>query len=224
MKYLPLANTIFIAAFVLFVGCKFNTAVNSAVAYMDSAKEASEALTQQANTLGDSLNSNIDSKFNEIKLTVFDPIKKDIISPIGESAKNIKELTSLLNNRSKTLQNRAKINEHIAQIALSQLRNESAVIYASGMDENTEPANLWSQRAEVEIEVIKWIAWNEKDVLYRLGLKDISLNISLDTGPRKWMVEGGGIKKMELYKWFLKNEVISREIEISMKEMASQQK
>ncbi len=213
MKYLPLANTILIAAFVLFLGCKFNTAVDSVIAYTYSAKEVNDALTKQVNSFGDSFNSRMDAQFKEIKNSVFDPIKNDIISPISESAKNVKELTSLLNKRSAALQKRANSNERIAHIALSQLKKANAVIYASEFEGNSEPADLWVYRAEVEVEVIKWIAWNEKDVLYRLGLKDISLNISLNTGPRKWMIKLYDEKEMELYKWFLENERINKELD-----------
>jgi hypothetical protein len=214
MQYLPLVNTALIAIFVAFVGYKVWDISDSVVEYTASAKEINDALVIQINGLGTNLTNNLNTQFTGLKTSIFDPIKKDVITPLSEASNNIKSLTELLGKESFLLQERAESNERFAHVVLDQLKATEAFIYADEHKGNREPAVIWAQRAEVEINIIKWVAWNEYDVLHRLALKDTSVDFGAHLPrQRKWMIKGPMIKEKGLGEWFIENETISKELE-----------
>ena len=214
MQYLPLVNTALIAIFVAFVGYKVWDISDSVIGYTDSAKEVNEAMVIQINGLGENLTDNINTQFTGLKTSIFDPIKTGVITPLSEASNNIKSLAELLGKKSLLLQERADSNERFAHVVLDQLKATEAFIYADEHKGNREPAELWAKRAYVEVEVIKWLAWNEKDVLYRLSVKDTGIDVDLFGGAhlRRWMIKGSDFDQ-ELYDWFIENESISKELE-----------
>lgn len=213
MQCLPLVNTALIAIFVLFIGYKAIKVSDSVTEYAASAKEINDALVVQINGLGENLTNNLNTQFTGLKTSIFDPIKKDVITPLSEASNTIKSLAELLGKKSLLLQDRAESNERFAHVVLDQLKATEAFIYADGREENSEPAELWAKRAEVEIEIIKWVAWNEHDVLYRLGLKETSMDLGWrKPRQRVWMIKGPAIKEQKLYEWFSKNKYITKEL------------
>jgi hypothetical protein len=213
MQYLPLVNTALIAIFVLFIGYKAINISDSVTEYAASAKKVNDALVIQINGLGKNLTNNLDAQFASLKNSIFDPIKSEVIDPLSEASINIKSLTELLGKNSFLLQERADSNEHFTRVVLKQLEMADAVIYADELEKSSEPAELWAKRAKVEIEIIKWVAWNEYDVLYRLALIETSMDFGWHKPrQRNWMIKGPEIKKQKLYEWFSKNIVISKYI------------
>lgn len=214
MQCLPLVNTVFIAIFVVFVGYKMWGISDSVIEYMESAKKLNDTLKTEVNSLGTNLNSNVVKQFENLKMSVFDPINTGVVKPLSDASKNIKSLTTLIGNRSILFQKRASENEKFAKLVLSQLKVSDLTIYAEELDDNSEPSDLWAERAEVEVEIIKWLAWNEKDLLYRLSVKDTGVDIDLIDGAhlRRWMVKRNG-RDQQLYDWFIENNIISKELE-----------
>ena len=213
MQYLPLVNTALIAIFVAFVGYKVWDISDSVIGYTDSAKEVNEAMVIQINGLGENLTDNINTQFTGLKTSIFDPIKTGVITPLSDASTNIKSLTELLGKNSFFLQERVDSNERFAHAVLDQLEVADAEIYAYEREENSETAEIWAKRAEIEIGIIKWVAWNEHDVLYRLALKETSMDLGWHKPrQREWMIKGPVIKEQKLYEWFSKNKYITKEL------------
>jgi len=208
--FLPLVNTVLVFLFVGIGLCYLNKAYTDFSEFTKSGKAVNEALAEEIKIVGSNIDENMSDRFAEVKSHIFDPIANDVIKPLTESANTVNGFVTSFNPKADQLLTRAKANEEFALFVLSQMDGVEAEIYTEKQEENKEPAFRWAQRARVEVELIKWVAWNERDLIYRLSVKDTSIEFSrvVWSKPTKWMIKQKNGKPRELYEWLLENEMI----------------
>lgn len=168
--------------------------------YLESAKAVNEAVVTQIESVPDRLIS---------------PIEKTIITPMSDAAVQFQSLANQISPELTELKARAKYNSEFASFVLAEIKKADADIYSSADSENRERASVWVMRAQYEVKVISWVAWNERDVIHRLSVKDTSfrpLNIIRDKNT-DWLIEEKGKTPIPLYRWITNNSAVLQRLE-----------